>query len=79
MNRFPSENSQSLSDTEAVVQQVVKEILERDFGKEYDSTGVEKRLGLRPIEGYQHVVDDYGLPCTAQEFFEKTIPLMKQR
>jgi riboflavin kinase len=40
---------------------------------------VEKRLGLRPIEGYQHVVDDYGLPCTAQEFFERTIPLMKQR
>lgn len=63
----------TLLDTESVVEEVLKEYL-ATYGKQWDGRGEEKRLGIRPLEAAAIIIEDYQLPCTAQQFMSEIWP-----
>lgn len=68
----------TLLDTERIVDDVNKILFTR-FGKQWDSKGLDKRLGKQPLEAASILVEDYGLPCTAEKFLELSAPMYKER
>lgn len=57
----------------------VGQILVEKYGKKFTGEGDELRLGKRPLEGAQTMVDQYSLPCTAEDFLQQSKELLSSR
>lgn len=68
----------TLLDTERIVDEVNK-VLFSKFGKQWDSKGLDKRLGKLPLESASILVEDYRLPCTPEEFLALSAPMYQER
>ncbi|KAJ7560774.1 hypothetical protein O6H91_04G145300 [Diphasiastrum complanatum] len=64
----------TLIDTETLLDEVYAKIVWK-YGKkwEWDGIGLIKRLGKRPLEVAASLVEDYELPCTADELLEESL------
>lgn len=68
----------TLLDTESLVTEVSKIIVER-YGKAWHTGGVAGRLGKRPLDGAAMLVEEFGLPCTPQEYLSQSLTLLQDR
>eukprot|EP01018_Ginkgo_biloba_P004735 Gb_38742 [translate_table: standard] len=68
----------TLIDTESLVEHVLKDFLAK-YEKQWDGRGEEKRLGKRPLEAAECIIEDYQLPCTAEEFLAEISPWFEGR
>ncbi|XP_049936771.1 bifunctional riboflavin kinase/FMN phosphatase-like isoform X2 [Nymphaea colorata] len=64
----------TLINTEGVVEDVLKVFLVK-YGKQWDGRGTLNRTGKAPIEAAASIIEDYGLPCTTEEFMTDIAPL----
>lgn len=64
--------------TDGIVTQVLKEFLMK-HGKKWNSKGVHKIVGKTPLEAATVVVEDYGLPCTPEEFMSTFTPMFSDQ
>ncbi|WOL17049.1 bifunctional riboflavin kinase/FMN phosphatase-like [Canna indica] len=68
----------TLVDTERATEGILKEFLAR-YGKVLDAAKEEKRLGKMHKESAAAIVEDYGLPMSAEEYSEAIMPLYQER
>lgn len=68
----------TLLNTEGIVCEVLKDYLAK-YGKTWSSKGVHRIVGKTPLEAATAVVEDYGLPCTPQEFMSATTPMFSDK
>lgn len=68
----------TLLDTEKILEEVNR-ILVSKFGKPWDPRGLQKCLGKQPLDYAKIFVEDYGLPCTPEEFLALSAPLYEER
>lgn len=68
----------TLLDTESLVQEVAS-ILVQKYGKVWDPSGSENRLGKPPLEGATEIVWQFDLPCTPREYLNQSLELLKER
>lgn len=68
----------TLIDTERIVDDVNKTLFSK-FGKQYEEKGLPKRLGKQPYEAAKILVEDYGLPCSPEEYLALSRPLFRER
>ncbi|XP_038977361.1 bifunctional riboflavin kinase/FMN phosphatase-like [Phoenix dactylifera] len=68
----------TLLNTDGVVSEVLKEFLVK-YGKTWRSTGIHRIVGRTPLEVATAVVEDYGLPCTPEEFMSTITPMFSDK
>lgn len=68
----------TLIDTGRIVDEVNR-ILFSNFGKQYDTKALFKMLGKQSFEGAKILVEEYGLPCSPEEYLALTQPLFRER
>eukprot|EP01018_Ginkgo_biloba_P017417 Gb_14638 [translate_table: standard] len=68
----------TLLNTERIMEDVLKDFLAK-YEKQWDGRGQEKRLGKKPLEAAEIIVEDYQLPCTAEEFLAEILPWFEDR
>lgn len=66
----------TLLDTERLVEEVYEAIVNGDYGKTWDGSGAQRRLGLRPLESVTQVIADYGLPSSPPELLARRTELL---
>ncbi|KAG6491153.1 bifunctional riboflavin kinase/FMN phosphatase-like [Zingiber officinale] len=68
----------TLLDTERATGGILDEFLAR-YGKSVDASKEEKRLGMMHEQAAAAIVQDYGLPMTAEEYSKAIMPLYQER
>ena len=48
------------------------------YGKQWDGREVHKTVGKTPLEAAAAIVEDYELPCTANEFMSEMNPIFSK-
>lgn len=78
--RVPPARAGTVLDTESLVLEVAKAVVAR-HGKMLTQQAAVKAVGLRPLEAWQAVREELGLPeqVTAQALFEESEPLLRER
>ncbi|CAN0852718.1 Bifunctional riboflavin kinase/FMN phosphatase [Linum grandiflorum] len=64
----------TLLNTDSVVGGVMKVFLVK-YGKQWDGREVHKIVGKTPVEASAVIVQDYGLPCSTEEFVAEITPM----
>lgn len=65
----------TLLHTDGIVSDVLKAFVVR-YGKQWDGRETQKILGRTPLEAAAAVVEDYKLPCSADDFLTQFTPLL---
>lgn len=68
----------TLLNTDGIVNDVLKTLLVK-FDKKWDGKKAHRIVGKTPIEAASAVVEDYGLPCTTEEFMSKITPMFSDQ
>ncbi|XP_058101401.1 bifunctional riboflavin kinase/FMN phosphatase [Magnolia sinica] len=68
----------TLLNTDGIVSEVLKKFLGK-YGKQWDGRGVHKIVGKTPLEAATSIVEDYGLPCTTNEFILDISPMFSDQ
>ncbi|KAF8409353.1 hypothetical protein HHK36_005428 [Tetracentron sinense] len=60
--------------SDGIVSEVLRVFLVK-YGKQWDGRGAHRIVGKTPLEAAAAIVEDYGLPCTTNEFISEVTPL----
>ncbi|KAK9268101.1 hypothetical protein L1049_010540 [Liquidambar formosana] len=64
----------TLLNTDGIVIDVLRVVLVK-YGKQWDGRGAHRIVGKTPLEAAAAIVEDYGLPCTTNEFNSEITPM----
>ncbi|KAF3789458.1 Bifunctional riboflavin kinase/FMN phosphatase [Nymphaea thermarum] len=70
---YPAIYHPALQMDSGVVEDVLKVFLVK-YGQQWDGRGTLNRTGKAPIEAAASIIEDYGLPCTTEEFMTDIAP-----
>ncbi|KAK3420069.1 hypothetical protein EUGRSUZ_G00853 [Eucalyptus grandis] len=68
----------TLLNTDGIVKEVLKVFLVK-YGKQWDGREAHKTAGKTPFESAAVIVEDYGLPCAAEEFLSEITPMFSNQ
>lgn len=64
----------TLLNTDGIVNDILRGFLVK-FGKQWDGKAAHRIVGKTPLEAAAAIVEDYGLPCTTNEFISEMNPI----
>ena len=64
--------------TDGVVTEVLRRLLVR-YGKQWDGREASRTVGKTPLEAAAVIVQEYELPCNAEEFLKEFNPLFSNQ